>query len=90
MLINIIVWIILGAIAGWLASIIVGRNDDQGAFGNIIVGIIGAIIGGALVRILGIGSGVSGLNLWSIIIATVGAILLLLVIGAFRSRGSRL
>ena len=52
MLINIIVWIILGALAGWIASIIMGRNRQMGAIANIIVGIIGALIGLAVLGII--------------------------------------
>jgi uncharacterized membrane protein YeaQ/YmgE (transglycosylase-associated protein family) len=51
-------WILFGAIAGWIASLITGRSDRMGCLGNIFVGIIGAAIGGAIVGIFG-GSGVT-------------------------------
>lgn len=65
-------WIILGALAGWIASMIVGNNSEQGALGNIVTGIIGAISGGFLANVLG-GSGVSGFNLYSLVVAIAGA-----------------
>jgi uncharacterized membrane protein YeaQ/YmgE (transglycosylase-associated protein family) len=73
---NIIGWIVLGGLAGWVASMIMGNNASQGLLGNIIVGIIGAFIGGFIVSLLG-GEGVTGFNLWSFIVAVVGAIVAL-------------
>ena len=52
MLTNILVWIILGALAGWIASMIMGRNAQMGALANIVVGIVGALIGGFLMNAL--------------------------------------
>lgn len=75
---NIVLWIIFGALAGWIASMIAGTNKNQGALGNIIVGILGAIVGGFLVNLIG-GSGVTGFNLWSLLVAVGGAVLLLLI-----------
>ena len=73
---GIILWIIFGALAGWIASLIMNTNAEQGAVMNIVVGIAGAVIGGFLMRTLG-GSGVSGFNLGSLIVAVLGAIVLL-------------
>jgi uncharacterized membrane protein YeaQ/YmgE (transglycosylase-associated protein family) len=80
---EIILWIIFGAIAGWVASIVVGTNDEQGAGLNIVVGIAGAILGGFIMRALG-STGVTGFNLGSLIVAIVGSVLLLLVVRMFR------
>lgn len=80
---GIIAWIILGALAGWLASMIVGNNKEQGAFGNIVVGIIGAMIGGFIFDLLG-GSGVTGFNIYSLLVAVIGATILLLILRAIR------
>jgi uncharacterized membrane protein YeaQ/YmgE (transglycosylase-associated protein family) len=76
-----IVWLIVGAIAGWLAGLIV-RGYGFGIIGNIIVGIVGAFIAGWLLPKLGIviGGGIIG----EIIDAVIGAVILLLVIGLIR------
>lgn len=79
---GILTWIILGALAGWIASIILKTNDQQGALGNIIAGILGAIVGGWLASAIFGLDGVSGFNLQSIIIAVVGAIIVLMIKGA--------
>jgi len=81
----IITWIVVGAIAGWLASLVV-RGSGLGLGGDIIVGIIGGIIGGIVLSLVG-GSGVTGFNLWSILVAFIGAVILLLLIRLFT--GSR-
>jgi uncharacterized membrane protein YeaQ/YmgE (transglycosylase-associated protein family) len=80
---NWIVWIIFGAIAGWIASIVMGRNAQMGALANIVVGIVGAIIGGWIMSAFG-GGGVSGFNLPSLIVAILGAVVLLFVVGFVR------
>ena len=83
MLVNIIVWVILGALAGWIASMITGRDSQMGAGANIVVGILGAVIGGLIMNSLG-GPGVTGFNLYSILVAIGGAIVLLFIVGLFR------
>jgi uncharacterized membrane protein YeaQ/YmgE (transglycosylase-associated protein family) len=80
---GIIAWIILGGIAGWLASILMGNSEQQGVVGNIIVGIVGALIGGFVFGLLG-GSGVTGFNLYSLLVAVVGAVVLLWLLRLFR------
>jgi uncharacterized membrane protein YeaQ/YmgE (transglycosylase-associated protein family) len=82
---GIILWIIFGAIAGWLASVITKRNDQMGCLTNIVVGILGAVIGGWIAGLLGFG-GISGFNLGSLIIAVLGAVVLLLIVGFFQRR----
>jgi len=79
---SIVVWIILGLIAGWVASLI--TKTREGMVMNIVVGIIGAFIGGMVLNLFG-GSGVSGLNLASILTAVLGAVILLAIVRAFRS-----
>jgi uncharacterized membrane protein YeaQ/YmgE (transglycosylase-associated protein family) len=80
---NFIAWIIFGAIAGWIASIITGRNAQMGACANIIVGILGAVIGGFIMQSFGV-QGITGFNFPSMIVAILGAVLLLFVFGLFR------
>ena len=78
-------WIILGGLAGWVASMIVGNNASQGIIGNIVVGIIGALVGGFVVSLFG-ANGVTGFNLWSFLVAVVGAVIALFVFRAITGR----
>jgi len=80
---NIILWIIFGALAGWIASIIMGTDKRQGALMNIIVGIIGAFIGGFLMSLLGF-PGVTGFDIYSLLVAILGAVVLVWLVGTFR------
>lgn len=86
MILNIIAWIVFGALAGWIASIIMKTNAEQGALGNIITGVLGAFIGGFIVQSL-TGNDVSGFNLGSLIVAILGAVILIAILKMFR-RGS--
>jgi uncharacterized membrane protein YeaQ/YmgE (transglycosylase-associated protein family) len=80
-------WLVLGGLAGWLASIIKGTNAQMGMFANIATGVIGSMIGGWLFSFFG-GRGVSGINLYSLVVATVGAVILITIVQALRG-GSR-
>ena len=73
---GILSWLILGGIAGWLASMFAGNNASQGVIGNIVVGIVGAFIGGFVFSKFG-GSDITGFNLYSLGVATVGGVILL-------------
>ena len=79
---GLITWIIIGALAGWIASMVAGTNAQMGAFANIIVGIVGALIGGLLFNLLG-GEGFTGFNFWSLFVAVIGAIILISLVKAF-------
>jgi uncharacterized membrane protein YeaQ/YmgE (transglycosylase-associated protein family) len=83
---GIIVFIVFGALVGWVASMIMGRNAEQGAVGNIVVGILGSFLGGFIMSALG-GTGVSGFNLSSFLVALMGAVILLFLYNSIR-RGS--
>lgn len=78
---GIIVWIVFGAIAGWVASMIVG--DNKSLVVNIIVGILGAVIGGWIMSMLG-KTGVSGFNIYSFLVAILGAVVLIFGLRAIR------
>ncbi len=80
---SILAWIVLGALAGWIASIFMNTNEEQGALANILVGIFGAVIGGLIMGFFG-AEGVSGLNLYSLLVATGGAVVLIAVYRALR------
>ncbi len=71
-------YIVLGGLAGWVASMFAGNNKTQGLIGNIVVGIIGAFLGGYLFRFFG-HAGVTGFNLYSFGVALVGAVLTLFI-----------
>lgn len=73
---GIIAWVILGLIAGWLASVIMKTDSAQGPLIDIILGVVGAVVGGFLFNMFG-EAGVTGLNLYSILVATVGAVVLI-------------
>jgi uncharacterized membrane protein YeaQ/YmgE (transglycosylase-associated protein family) len=75
---GIILWIIFGALVGWIASMIMGTNERQGALANIIVGIIGAVLGGWLLSFFG-QTGVTGFNLYSFVVALIGAVILIAI-----------
>ena len=72
---GLILWLIFGALAGWLASLINGTNREQGWLGNIVLGIVGALVGGFLVSLIRDGDFSVGFNIWSLIVAIVGALI---------------
>ena len=80
-----LVWIILGLVAGFIASKIVNRRGE-GILVDVLFGVLGALAGGWLFHIFG-ARGVSGLNLYSLFVAVVGAVVLLVVYHAFRQKG---
>ncbi len=85
-----LIWLIVGGVIGWLASMVMKTDAQQGIFLNIIVGIIGAFIGGWLSGVLGIGGGSinsGSFSISSLLMALVGAIVLLAIVNLFR-RGS--
>jgi uncharacterized membrane protein YeaQ/YmgE (transglycosylase-associated protein family) len=81
---GIIAFLVLGGIAGWIASLIMGTDASQGIIGNVIVGIVGALIGGLVFNMFG-SVGVTGFNVYSLIVATIGAILALWVVRMVRT-----
>lgn len=89
MLVTIIAWIVLGAIAGWIAGLLVRGDEGLGVVGHIALGIVGALVGGFLANALGFGSGREAgdvVNLQSIIVAIIGAVVVVWVVGVLRSR----
>ena len=80
---SIILWIVFGGIVGWVASLIMETDSQQGLFLNIVVGVIGAVVGGWLMNLTGEG-GVSGFNVYSFIVALIGAVVLIAVVKVLR------
>ena len=78
-----IAWIILGALSGWIASMIMKKNESMGAIANIITGISGAFIGGIVFNLIG-AEKVTGLNIYSVLVSVVGACILLWIVGKFK------
>jgi uncharacterized membrane protein YeaQ/YmgE (transglycosylase-associated protein family) len=70
-------WIVLGALAGWIGSLIVNRTGE-GLFRDILLGIVGGIVGGWLFATMG-SSGVTGFNVWSLFVAVVGSVIVLML-----------
>ena len=82
---GILLWLLFGAIVGWLASIITHDNARMGIIGNIIVGLIGSALGGWLASAIGIGS-FNKFSLGGLVISVLGAVLLLFIIGMLNGR----
>ncbi|MFO7169825.1 MAG: GlsB/YeaQ/YmgE family stress response membrane protein [Chloroflexota bacterium] len=79
-------WVIFGALAGWVASIVMRTNERQGCLANIVIGILDAFVGGLLIDLLGFGGVDFGWNWRSFGVAVLGAILLLAITGWGRER----
>ena len=84
--ISIIVWLVIGGIIGWLASIIMRRDAQQGMLLNIVVGIVGAFLGGLL---FGRGDIKDGLSVTSFIVSLLGAVILLAIVNLFTRKSLR-
>ena len=74
---SILAWIVLGLLAGFIASKLVNKTGE-GILLDIVLGIVGAVVGGWLFNTFGM-AGVTGLNIWSLIVAVIGAVLLLVI-----------
>jgi uncharacterized membrane protein YeaQ/YmgE (transglycosylase-associated protein family) len=86
-MINFILWLLFGALVGWLASIVMRTNAQQGALLNIVVGIVGAFLGGFIFNLLGIGGANindSNFSLSALVVSFIGAVILLAIVNLFR------
>jgi uncharacterized membrane protein YeaQ/YmgE (transglycosylase-associated protein family) len=70
-------------LAGWIASVMMRTNDSQGAMGDILLGVVGALVGGFAMNLIG-ETGVTGFNFYSLIVSVIGAVLLIVVGRALR------
>ncbi len=82
---GIILWIIFGALAGWIASVVMKTDSNQGTGLDILMGIVGAMVGGFLMNLVG-QSGVTGFNLYSLIVAVIGASVVIYLGRVMRNR----
>ncbi len=80
---GVIIWIVFGGLVGWVASMIMKTDAEQGVLLNVIVGVIGAVVGGWLMSFFG-QSGVEGFNFYSFLVALLGACALIAVVKAVR------
>lgn len=89
-MLNLIAWIIVGGIAGWIASLVMKTDEEMGCITNVIVGMLGSLIGGALVAFLTSGridllnTDFNDLNVVSIIVSILGAVVLIALLKMFR------
>ncbi len=84
----IILWVLFGALIGWLASIITKNSSRMGAGWNIVVGLVGSVIGGFIAQLLGIGS-YSEFSFGGILISLAGAVVLLLIVNWVRGAATK-
>lgn len=80
---GIIIWIIFGGLVGWIASLIMNTDPEQGVLLNITVGIVGAIIGGWVMTFFG-ENGVTGFNLYSFVVALLGSVMLIIIVKSLK------
>ena len=85
-MINLIIILIVGGLIGWVASKVMGTDPQQGILLNVIVGIVGALLGGFLFGLLGLGGSIldEGLNIGSILVSLIGAIVLIWIVKMVR------
>ena len=85
---NLLLWIFFGGILGWIASVMMGTDDQQGTLLNVVVGVVGAFIAGLLLSpLLGVGTiNQSDFSFPSMLISLLGAVILLALVNAFRGR----
>ena len=87
---GILVWLIVGGVVGWLASIVMRTDAQQGILLNVVVGIVGALLAGFVVSpLLGIGTINQGITIATFLVSLVGAIILLAIVNLFRRGRAR-
>lgn len=82
---NILIWLVMGGLIGWFASMIMGTNAQQGIILNVVVGIVGAVLGGWLIGpLIGTGSINESITVMSFVVSLIGAVILLAIVNFFR------
>jgi uncharacterized membrane protein YeaQ/YmgE (transglycosylase-associated protein family) len=84
---SVIGWIVLGALAGWIGSLLVNKTGE-GLLRDIVLGIVGAVVGGWIVTMFG-STGVTGFNIWSLFVAVIGSVVVLVAYHALIGRSLR-
>lgn len=84
---NIILWIVFGGLVGWISSMIMKTNAQQGMLMDVVMGVVGAIIGGFIMNFLG-QPGVTGFNIYSFIVAILGAVAVVFLGRVVQRRGN--
>jgi len=80
-----LIWLIVGGIVGWLASLVMRTDGQQGILLNIVVGIVGAFLGGLLISpLVGVGTINEGISIGSVLVSLAGAVILLAIVNLFR------
>ena len=80
-----LVWLIVGGVVGWLASLIMKTDGQQGILLNVVVGIVGAFIGGWVISpLVGVATINEGISIASVIVSLIGAVILLAIVNLFR------
>ena len=87
-LLDVLIWILVGGIAGWVASLIMKTDAQMGAFANVVVGILGAFLGGWVVSLFTTAPAAGQLNIMSMLVAVLGAVILLWLVKLFRGRST--
>jgi uncharacterized membrane protein YeaQ/YmgE (transglycosylase-associated protein family) len=82
---GLIIWLIVGGVVGWLASLVMRTDGQQGILLNVVVGIVGAFLAGWLISpLVGVGTINSGISIGSVLVSLVGAVILLAIVNLFR------
>jgi len=85
-IVSIIGWLIIGAVAGWLASMVTGRNEEMNWLENIVVGVVGALVGGFLYGLITDSDWTNSFSIGTLLVAFLGAIVILFVYNAVKGR----
>jgi len=87
---SLIIWLIVGGIVGWLASLVMRTDGQQGIILNVVVGVVGALLAGWLVSpLVGVGTINQGISIATIVVSLIGAIILLAIVNLFRRGRAR-
>jgi uncharacterized membrane protein YeaQ/YmgE (transglycosylase-associated protein family) len=87
---SLIIWLIVGGIVGWLASLVMRTDGQQGIILNVVVGVVGALLAGWLVSpLVGVGTINQGISIATVVVSLIGAIILLAIVNLFRRGRAR-